>query len=128
MTMALTYSATLKNLRMAQVLNEIDKNASAATLEIGTTAMGTVLVSIPLAKPSFTLSTDTLTMASMPRSATASATNTAAAARIKEGGGTVVVDGLTVGTTGADINLNSTSVSNGQTVTLTAVSTIKHAT
>jgi hypothetical protein len=48
-------------------------------------------------------------------------------ARIKEGGGSAtIVNNLTVGTSGSDINLNSTSISSGQTVTLTA-GTITHA-
>jgi hypothetical protein len=128
--MALTYSATLKNLRMQQVLNQIDNNASPATLEICTAAFAAIIVVIPLVKPSFSLSGPTLTMLSMPRSATASlaGTNTAAAARIKDGGGATIVDALTVGSpSGFDINLNSTSITNGQTVTITAVSTITHA-
>jgi hypothetical protein len=37
-----------------------------------------------------------------------------------------VVTGLTVGTSGSDINLNSVSITNGQTVTLTS-GTITHA-
>jgi hypothetical protein len=35
-----------------------------------------------------------------------------------DGGGTAIVSGLTVGTSGQDINLNSTSITNGQTVTI----------
>ena len=46
---------------------------------------------------------------------------------IKDGGGTVKVNNLTVGTSGQDINLNSTWITSGQTVTMTAF-TITHAT
>jgi hypothetical protein len=123
--MAVNYSATLKSTRMQAVINAIDANASPATLEIGTAGMGSVLVVITLAKPSFTESGGVITMAGVPKSGTASATNTAAAARIKDGGGTIVVQGLTVGTSGSDINLNSTAITNGQTVTLTS-GTITH--
>jgi hypothetical protein len=44
-----------------------------------------------------------------------------------DGGGTAIVSGLTVGTSGQDINLNSTSTSitNGQTVTI-STGTIRH--
>ena len=64
----------------------------------------------------------------MPKSDTsADATGTAAAAQIKDGGGVVVISGLTVGTTGSDINLDSVSITLGQTVTLSSA-TITHAT
>lgn len=51
---------------------------------------------------------------------------TATAARFKNSGGTVRVSGLTVGLSGADIVLNNVSISEGQSVELTA-STITHA-
>src|SRR5262245_15262528 len=44
----------------------------------------------------------------MPKSANASAGGTAVVARIKEGGGTTIVNNLTVGTSASDIILNST--------------------
>jgi hypothetical protein len=59
-------------------------------------------------------------------SVTASGTGTAAAARIKTSGGTSNLTGLTVGTSGSDINLDSTSITSGQTVTLSSA-TIQHA-
>lgn len=124
--MALTYSASLKTTRMNAVVTAIDVHANPATLEICTAAFAAVLVAIPLADPSFTVSGAVATMATMPRSAVATGAGVAAAARIKEGGGTTVVDALTVGTSGSDINLNATTVSIGQTVTITATSTITH--
>jgi len=51
---------------------------------------------------------------------------TAAEAQIKNGDGTAVITGLTVGTGGADIILDSVSITTGQTVTLTT-GTITHA-
>ena len=65
-------------------------------------------------------------MAGMPRSDTAADnTGTAAVARIKDSNGTVVISGLTVGVGTGDIQLNSTSISAAQTVTITA-GTITH--
>lgn len=127
--MAVNYVTSLKTTRMAAVITAIDVHANPAVLEIGTTAMGTVLVSITLADPSFTESSGVITMASMPRSGTASATNTAAAARIRTGAPADVITGLTVGTSGTDIILNSTSITSGQTVTFSGSppSTITHA-
>jgi hypothetical protein len=128
--MTVTYANGIKDSRMTTALGStgsggIDGNAAAATLEICTAAYAAVLVVITLSKPSFTEATQALTMAGVPKSGTATATGTAAAARIKDGGGTVQVNNLTVGTSGSDINLNSTSINNGQTVTITA-GTITH--
>ena len=124
--MAVNYIASLKTTRMTSVITSVDANAAPATLEIGTAAMAQVLVIITLGDPSFSVSGDTITMVGVPKSGTASQTGTAAAARIKDGGGTSVITGLTVGTSGSDINLNSTSITNGQTVTISS-GTIQHA-
>jgi len=124
--MAVNYASALKSTRMQADISAIDANASPGVIEIGTTGMATVLVVITLAKPSFTESGGVLTMAGAPKSGTASNTGTAAAARIKDGGGNVVVSGLTVGVSGSDINLGSVSVASGQVVTLSS-GTLTHA-
>jgi len=126
--MAVNYSNTVKDNRMTQVLNAIDAAAGNGSMDIGTSAMATVLVNIAFSKPSFTEASQTLTLAGVPKSGTASQTGTAAAARIKDGAGSPanIITGLTVGTSGSDINLNSTSITSGQTVTLTS-GTITHA-
>lgn len=124
--MAINYIASLKTTRMVAVISAIDSNASPATIEIGTAGMAVVLAAITLSKPSFTESGGVITMAGVPKSGVAGGTGTAAAARIKDGGGTSIVTGLTVGTSGSDINLNSVSITSGQTVTLTS-GTITHA-
>ena len=107
---------------MTAVITSLDSGAGNASIDIGTAGMATVLVNIPLQKPSFTEASQAITMAGAPKSGTASATGTAAAARIKDGAGTPnnVITGLTVGTSGSDINLNSTSITSGQTVTLSS--------
>ena len=103
------------------------RQSSPAFIEIATASYASVLVTITLADPSFTESGGVITMAGAPKSGVAGATGTAAVARIKDGGGTVKVNNLTVGTSASDINLNSTSITSGQTVSLTA-GTITHAT
>jgi len=128
--MSVSYSAALQNSRMDAVISAIDAHASVATLEICTAAYAAVLVAIPLnADPSFVRSgtppSVLITMQGVPKSGTAGNTGTAAVARIKEGGGTTIVNSLTVGTSAADIVLNSVSITSGQTVTLTA-GTITH--
>jgi hypothetical protein len=124
--MAVNYAASLKSSRMAAVITAIDVNAAPAKLEIGTAGMAQTLVSITLGDPSFSESGGVITMTGVPKSGTATQSGTAAAARIRDGGNTDVVTGLTVGTSGQDINLNSTSITNGQTVTISS-GTITHA-
>jgi hypothetical protein len=118
--MAVNYASALKSSRMQTDIAAIDGNASPATIEIGTAGMASVLAIITLSKPSFTESGGVITMAGVPKSGTASASGTAASARIKDGGGTVIVSGLTVGASGADINLGSTAIATGQNVTLSS--------
>lgn len=116
--MAVVYSTAVKNSRLTVVRDAIDAGAAAGYLEIGTTGMGTVLATIPLADPSGSVASGVLTF-TMPQSDTnADATGTAAEARIKDSNGTVIVSGLTVGTSGANINLSSVGITAGDTVTI----------
>jgi hypothetical protein len=125
--MAVTYTNAVKVARMAAVVTAA---GSTAVLEIGTTAMGTVLATISLGNPIAGAATGAgvLTLSGFPRSDTgADATGTAAAARIRTAtGGTDIITGLTVGTSGADIILDSLSITAGQTVTLNSA-VITHA-
>ena len=124
--MAVNYSATAKSNRMTAVRDTIDAGSAGGVLQIGTTGMGTVLASFTLNDPAGTVSGSVLTMSGFPKSATASASGTAAAARIRDSNGNDVITGLTVGTSGSDINLDSTSISSGQTVTINSA-TLTHA-
>jgi polyisoprenoid-binding protein YceI len=126
--MAVTYSTAAKTARMGAVIAQIDAGAGPGTLEIGTTGFGTVLAILTLADPSGTASAGVLTFDFDPdiSDTSANGTGTAAEARIKDSDGTVVISGLTVSTSGADINLDSVSITTGQTVTLTT-GTITHA-
>jgi hypothetical protein len=125
--MAVNYRASLKATRMQSVLDDIDNNASAAHLKIYNAAFATLLADITLPKPSFSRSAAVLTLLGVPLSdVSADNTGTAALARIVDGAGTTIVDNLSVGTSGADIILNSVSITAGQTVTITA-GTITHA-
>lgn len=122
--MAVTYTTAVKNARLDAVVTQI---GSTGVLEIGTTGMGTVLATIALGNPAGTSSSGILTFSGFPRSDTsADATGTAAAARIRTAsGGTDIITGLTVGTSASDINLDSVSITAGQTVTITSA-TITH--
>ena len=118
--MAVTYSNTVKQARMTAVRDQIDGGSGAGTLEIGTAAMGTTLAVITLADPSGTVAgAGVLTLSGFPKSDTAAdASGTAAAARIRDSNGNVVISGLTVGTSGTDVILDSVSITSGQTVTI----------
>lgn len=129
--MAVTYSATLKTNRMQLVADLISgKTAAASTgsatagnLIIGTSALSGatgVLATLPLNATPGTVSGSVLTLNASGVTATASATGTAALAEIRNNAGTVIVSGLTVGTSGTDIIIASTSITSGQTVTLTS--------
>ena len=122
--MAVTYTTAVKNSRLTAVVTAI---GATGVLEIGTTAMGTVLATISLSAVAGTAASGVLTFSGFPKSDTsADATGTAAAARIRTGtGGTDIITGLTVGTSASDINLDSVSITTGQTVTITSA-TVTH--
>jgi hypothetical protein len=125
--MAVVYPNAVKIARM----NAVTTAAGAtAVLEIGTTGMASVLATIALGNPIAAAATGAgvLTLSGFPRSDTsADATGTAAAARIRTAtGGTDIITGLTVGLSGSDINLDSLSITAGQTVTINSA-VITHA-
>ncbi len=124
--MAVTYTTAVKNARLDAVTTAI---GATGVLEIGTTAMGSVLATIALNNPAAAgAASGVLTLSGFPKSdTTADNTGTAAAARIRTaGGGTDIVTGLTVGLSGSDINLDSLSITAGQTVTISSAA-ITHA-
>lgn len=136
--MSVVYIAATKNNRLSMAFlatavtpasgTSVDANSSFGQIVIGTSSLsgGTgVLATITLPKPSFSIASGVATLLGVPLSASASATGTAAKAEIRDSAGTTIVSGLTVGTTGSDINLNSTSISSGQTVTISS-GTVTH--
>ena len=127
--MAITYSTAAKNARLDAVATLIDAGAGAGKLEIGTTGMASILATFALADPSCAAASGgVLTFDFDPDISDTSADNsgTAAAARIRYSNNTDIITGLTVGTSGTDIVLDSVSITAGQTVTL-ATATITHA-
>jgi hypothetical protein len=112
------YDPALKDTRMNAVLSAIDSNASPGTMELGSAGFTTIIAVIPLSKPSFSESAAVLTMLGAPKSAAAIGSGTAVLARIKDGGGVVHINNLSVGVSGADINLSNTTITVGQTVTI----------
>jgi hypothetical protein len=120
--MSVTYNTTLKNTRLTDVVTAID-SGGAGSLEIGTTAMGTVLATIVFNATAGTVSGGVLTFSGTPLTCSSAANSgTAAAAAVYSGGSTLIISGLTVGTSGSDINLSSTAIVTGEPVTITAAS------
>lgn len=126
--MAVNYSTACKTARLNAVVAQIDAGSGAGTLEIGTTGFGSVLAILTLADPSATVSGTTLTFDFDPdiEDTSANASGTAAEARIKDSNGNVIISGLTVGTSGTDMILDSVAITSGQRVVLTT-GTITHA-
>jgi hypothetical protein len=129
--MAVNYSATLKTNRMQLVADLIASRvaasstgtATAGTIVIGTSALSGatgVLATFTLSATPGTVSGSVLTISGTPLTATATGTGTAALAEIRNNAGTVIVSGLTVGTSSADIIINATAISTGQSVTMTS--------
>jgi hypothetical protein len=136
--MAVNYAATLKTNRLQDVLDTLgSKTITAATgtfsagqIVIGTGALSGatgVLATVPTKATPGSVSGSVLTIDCTGGGLTvnASATGTAALAELRNNAGTMVASGLTVGTSGTDIILNSTSITSGQAVTITA-GTITH--
>lgn len=119
--MAVIYAAALRTARMDEVVAAIDAGVGAGKLKIGTASMATVLATLTLADPCGTVSGDVLTFDFDPDISDTSAddTGTAAEATITDSADNVIVSGLTVSTSGANINLDSVSITAGQTVTIT---------
>ena len=122
--MAVNYNETVKNNRLTQVVNAIDAGASPGYIEICTAAYASVLAQVTLNDPCGTVATGVLTfdVDPVPEDSSANNTGTAAIARIKDSDGTVVCDGLTVGTGSENIVLNTTTINAGDIVQITSAS------
>jgi hypothetical protein len=126
--MAIRIADAVREDMVTAVAAAINAGSGPATLEVrtgsqpanaDTTASGTLLVTFTLADPA----TEAPTAGSLPLdldpdiSATAAASGTAGWARLKDSDGNTILDG-TVGTSGTDYIITSTTITNGQTVTL----------
>jgi hypothetical protein len=130
----MNYSDTLKTNRMQLMSDQVAGKtftasggvASAGQLVIGNAALAGstgVLVTVPLPTTPFVVSgsgTVVATLQGVPLSANASASGTAAKAELRNNAGTTIASGLSVGTLNTDVVLASTSINNGQLVTVTS--------
>jgi len=122
---AFTYSATVKTNRMTAVR---DTWGASAKLKVyhsdGTTLCGTFTLSATTADSTVSGSVLTIKFTGNSASQTISAANTctATSAKITTSADVDVITSFTVGTSGSDINLNNTSITSGQSVTISAAS------
>src|SRR6185369_13942928 len=128
--MAIVYADNVKtgrlqamaDLHAGKTLAAATGSATAGSIVIGTAALSGatgVLATIPVPTTGWTVSgtgTVIATLQGVPLSANASASGTAAKAELRNNAGTVIASGLTVGTSGSDINLTTTSITSGQPV------------
>ena len=126
--MTLRYSATAIADRLTSLNTDIGASAvlniytGAQPANVATAATGTLIVSLPCNGTAFgAVGSGALTANSITTTAaTGAGTNTAGYFRIFKSGGTVaVVDGA-IATSGSDLNLNSTSITIAQNVSITS--------
>lgn len=126
-----THSVALRNAQADAVTTRVDAGAAAGRLRIytgskpagpDTAASGTLLADIALNDPAFGSASSgvaTLDVTPEPTDASANATGTAGYARFTDSDGNGVLD-CSVGTSGAEVNLNTLSVVSGVIVTVTS--------
>lgn len=119
--MSVIYSTAIKTARMTATRDQ----CADGTLQILTSA-DAVLVTFGLSATGGTVSGDTWTLAFDASTVAATATGTAAKARIRSAGAVDMVTGLTVGISGTDITLDNLSINSGQNTTLNSA-TVQHA-
>jgi hypothetical protein len=113
---AVVYDATLKNTRLSDVVTALGATAHLIFMD----AASVVLADIALANPVGAVAAGVLTF-TMPQSATVGTTGTVAKAKLTDGTNDVIT-GLTVGTSGADINFNGVNWTSGDTATMNSLS------
>lgn len=122
--MAISYSTAVKNSRLGVVQTAIEADAGFGSLRIYTAAYASLLVTIPL-EDGQSPSGGVLALIDAAANGVAGNSGTAAIARITDNSGDMVAEGLTVGTSGTDVILDSVSITAGQTVTINSA-TITH--
>lgn len=125
--MALGYLTALRNSRLDEITALMDAGAAGATLSIydgtrpatGGTAT-TLLATLTFSVTSFpAASAGAMTANSITDDSSADATSTATWFRVADSDANFVFDG-DVGTSGSDLNLNTTAITTGATVSVTS--------
>lgn len=125
--MALAYTTTLRNSRLDAITAAVDGGAGAGLLRIydgarpaSGGAATTLLATLTFSDPSFgAASSGTLTASAITQDSSADATGTATWFRVVTSAGTFIIDG-SVGASGSDLNLTTTSIITGQPVSISS--------
>lgn len=120
------YATDIAQDRLQAVIDGADRESGPGSIIIYTASYALVLAEFILQKPCATITGRVLTFSGLPIvDASAAGTGTAAIARLVDGTGTMIRDGMTVGTSGTDIIVSNASISETDQVTLTSA-TITH--
>lgn len=127
--MAMRIPTNVQSAAADAVVDLVDADVGAGKIEVRTgaqpatanlAASGTLLATFTLADPAFgAAASGVATLLGVPISTTAVASGTAGWFRCYDNSGDTVFDGA-VATSGAELNLNTTTISNGVTVTITS--------
>lgn len=127
--MALAYSTTLRNAQLDAIDDAMNAGSAGATLKIysgtrpatGAALSGnTLLATLTFSTTAFgAASSGSITAASITSDSSADATGTAAWFRVEDSNSTFIMDG-DCGTSGSDLNLDTTSISAGATVSISS--------
>jgi len=125
--MALGLATALRTTRASDIVTAIDAGAGAGLLRIydGVRpatggSVTNLLAELTLSDPCGTVTNGVLTFSAITQDSSANATGTATWFRIVTSAAAFVLDG-SVGTSGADLNLTTTSVTTGQPVQVTSL-------
>lgn len=119
--MAINNIATgVRNTMCDAFVDALDAGAGAGLLRIFTSAFATLLAQLTFSDPAFgAASSGAATASAITSDASADATGTAAVLRLLDSVPATVAEG-TVSTAGADLNLNTTSITTGDQVSCTS--------
>jgi threonine/homoserine/homoserine lactone efflux protein len=124
--LAFTYSTALKNARQDAITTAIGTSGFLKLYPTGTTTCsGTVIVALPLSATAAPAASGGVLTFNAITTTNATSSGTAICATLTTSGGTVVVDGISVGTSGANINLVNNVITASQPVSVSSL-TITH--
>jgi hypothetical protein len=114
--MAITLSTNLRNTRATAIITEA---GASARLSVYTAAYGVLLYTCACAATLGTASAGTITLNAIGNSTAIGAGTAALAKLFKSDGTTMVMEGLTVGVSGANVNITNTTIAVGDVITTT---------
>lgn len=116
--MAITFNTTLRNARANAIVTEA---GASAQIKLYTAAYATLLGTLTCAATLGTVASGVLTFNAITQDSSADASGTFALARLyKSDGTTMVIEGLTVGTSGTNIVVNAAASTLGAAISMSS--------